>query len=98
MPLHYIKIVVAVLWIRIGFNADPDPAFFVNADPDPAFFQCGSGSRVLITKNWKKFTAEKLIIFVDQKLQFTYPKASKKDVQATEKSASLKREHPALQN
>ncbi len=33
----------AVLRIRIGFNADPDPAFFVNADPvtdpdpDPGF-------------------------------------------------------------
>ncbi len=25
------------LWIRIGFNADPNPAFLVNADPDPAF-------------------------------------------------------------
>ncbi len=25
----------AVLWIRIGFNADPDPGLFVNADPDP---------------------------------------------------------------
>jgi len=26
-----------VMWIRISFNADPDPdpAFFVNADPDP---------------------------------------------------------------
>ncbi len=24
-----------VLWIRIGFDADPDPAFLVNADPDP---------------------------------------------------------------
>jgi hypothetical protein len=24
-----------VLWICIGFNADPDPAFEVNADPDP---------------------------------------------------------------
>jgi hypothetical protein len=24
----------AVLRIRIGFNTDPDPAFFVNADPD----------------------------------------------------------------
>jgi hypothetical protein len=23
------------LWIRIGFNADPDPAFCLNADPDP---------------------------------------------------------------
>jgi hypothetical protein len=27
---------VAVLWILIGFNANPDPAFWVNADPDPA--------------------------------------------------------------
>ncbi len=26
-----------MLWIRIGFNADPDtdPAFYLNADPDP---------------------------------------------------------------
>jgi hypothetical protein len=24
-----------VLWIRIGFNADPDPAFYLDADPDP---------------------------------------------------------------
>jgi hypothetical protein len=42
-----------VLWIRIGFNVDPDPAFYLNANPDPAFYlnadsdsdpdpQCGS--------------------------------------------------------
>ena len=24
-----------VLRIRIGFNADPDPAVYLNADPDP---------------------------------------------------------------
>jgi hypothetical protein len=24
-----------VFRIRIGFNADPDPAFYLNADPDP---------------------------------------------------------------
>jgi hypothetical protein len=24
-----------VLWIRIGFNADSDPAFYLNADLDP---------------------------------------------------------------
>jgi hypothetical protein len=24
-------------WIRIDFNADPDPAFLVNVDPDPGF-------------------------------------------------------------
>ncbi len=26
---------LAVLWIRIGFNMDPDLAFYLNADPDP---------------------------------------------------------------
>jgi hypothetical protein len=25
----------AVLWIRTGFHADPDPAFYLNADTDP---------------------------------------------------------------
>jgi hypothetical protein len=25
----------AVMWICIGFNVDPDPAFYLNADPDP---------------------------------------------------------------
>ncbi len=29
-PLKY-----AVFRIRIGFNADPDPAFYLDADPDP---------------------------------------------------------------
>ncbi len=24
-----------VLWIGIGFNADPDPAFYLKEDPDP---------------------------------------------------------------
>jgi hypothetical protein len=24
-----------VLWIRIGFNANPDPAFYLNGDLDP---------------------------------------------------------------
>jgi len=36
-----------------------------------------------MTKNWKKFTAEKNLYFVDQKLHFTYPKASIKYVQDT---------------
>jgi hypothetical protein len=34
----------------------------------------------------KKFTAEKISMFFYQKLQFTYPQASKKDVQATEEA------------
>jgi hypothetical protein len=25
----------AVFWIRYGFNADPDPDFYLNVDPDP---------------------------------------------------------------
>jgi hypothetical protein len=32
------SILEAVLWIRTGFNADPDPAFYLNADPDPAVY------------------------------------------------------------
>jgi hypothetical protein len=35
----------------------------MNTDPDPGF----------MTKNCKKFTAEKKLLFGDQKLQFTYP-------------------------
>jgi hypothetical protein len=30
--MSYLK---PVLLIRIGFNADPDPAFYFNTDPDP---------------------------------------------------------------
>jgi hypothetical protein len=45
-----------------GFNADPD------MDPDPAFFVnargSGSRSKVLKTKNLKKFIAEKKHIFL----------------------------------
>jgi hypothetical protein len=39
-----------VLWIRIVFNADPDPAFYLNADPDSGsqtsadLWGAGSGS------------------------------------------------------
>jgi hypothetical protein len=31
----YIYRRIRVFRIRIGFNADPDPAFYLNADPDP---------------------------------------------------------------
>jgi hypothetical protein len=41
-----------------------------------------------MTKNWKKFTAEKKSIFLDQKLPFTYPWAFIKDYQATEEAFS----------
>jgi hypothetical protein len=42
-----------VLWIRIGFNADSDPAFLVNADPDPD----------LMIKNWKNLQLRKFMFF-----------------------------------
>jgi hypothetical protein len=45
-----------------------------------------------MTKNWKKFTAEKNIKFFLVQKQFTYPKASIKDVQVTKEAfSSLKR-------
>jgi hypothetical protein len=49
--------------IRIGFNADPDPAFLVNLDPDPGDF---------ITKNWKKYTAEIFFLFSHFRNFFTF--------------------------
>ncbi len=35
MLIHNNAGFTAVLWIRIEFNADPDPAYLVKADPDP---------------------------------------------------------------
>ncbi len=69
--------------------ADPHP-FRPDPDPDPAFqAEYRSGSRALMTKNCKKITAEKNFqFFFDQKLQFTYPQASIKNVQVTEEAFS----------
>ncbi len=40
----------------------------------PLRIRIQSGSRALMTKNWKKITAEKkFTFFFDQKLQFTFP-------------------------
>jgi hypothetical protein len=68
-----------------GFNdtdTDSDPSFQVN--PDPIWI--------------RGFDDQKLIFYlIDQKLQFTYRKASIKGVQVTGEAFSLKREHPALQ-
>ncbi len=51
-PAAFVEILQKpVLWIRIGFNADPDPVFYLNVDPDPDQGSqtnadpCGSGSR-----------------------------------------------------
>ncbi len=61
-----------MLWIRIGFNADPD----TDADPDPAFFvnlliwiqiQGFDDQKLEKIYSWKKIDT------FDQKLQCTYP-------------------------
>jgi hypothetical protein len=60
------------------FGRVVDPYSFF-PDPDPEFeagdqYGSGSGSRALMTKIWKKITAENFFLFFfDQKLQFTYP-------------------------
>ncbi len=67
----------AVLWIRIGFNADLDPAFYFNEDLDPGSQtdadSCGSGSYsdFEVTKSFTYLTLKN--DFLDQKLQFSYP-------------------------
>jgi hypothetical protein len=38
----------SVLWIRIGFSADPDPAFNLNADRDPTRIQEAKTMRIRI--------------------------------------------------
>ncbi len=47
-------------------------------------------SQGLMTKDWKKFTAGKLLIIFWPKLQFTYPQAAIKEVQATEEACTSK--------
>ncbi len=47
-----------VMWIRDGYNPDPDPAFFLAADPDPGSqinaetSGSGSWSNFPVTKSW----------------------------------------------
>jgi hypothetical protein len=58
---------------------DPDPAFQGNTDPDPDLIQIQGFDDQKLKKK-----AENIIsLFLYQKLQFTYPQASIKDVQAT---------------
>jgi hypothetical protein len=56
----------------------------VNLDPDPWFSEPKT--------EWKN-----QLKFFGQKMQFTYPKASIKNVKAQEKLSALKRDHPALE-
>jgi hypothetical protein len=76
---------------------EDDEGWFLSTVLDPHLFQCGSGfillgqcgslsssgSRALTTK-CKVLHLDKNPIFYYKKLQFIYPKASKKDVQPTE--------------
>ncbi len=74
-----------IIFCRVSTSVVDPYSFFPGPDPDPEFAvgdQYGSGfririqygSRALMTKSWKKITAEKKRkFFFDQKLQFTYP-------------------------
>ncbi len=62
-------------------DPDPDTAFQVKGDSESISVSGSeSGSRVLVTKN---ATENLYSLFLNQKLQFTYPLAFPKDVQAT---------------
>jgi hypothetical protein len=39
LPLSFHLVIITVVEIRSGFNADPDLAFYLNADPDPGGFK-----------------------------------------------------------
>ncbi len=81
------------------------------ADPDPAFFSyCGSGSgsssgsRVLMTKNWKNLKLKKIkaeiffFMFWIKNCNFLILRPLKRTPKLQEKPSALKRKHPAIQN
>jgi hypothetical protein len=59
--IHFLRIRsrIRIQMIRVDANTDPD----TDPDPDPIQIRIQSGSRALMTKNWKKITAEKKINF-----------------------------------
>jgi hypothetical protein len=61
------------------------------------FPKCGSESRVLMTKNFTKFTAVKLnfFAFLYRKFLFSYPYASIKDAQASGEAFIPKKRTPS---
>ncbi len=76
-----------MLWIRNNFITAPDP--------DPTFQSFRIGMRPLIKGHVKK---DEIQVYISSytmtlKLQFTYPKASKNDVQVTEEASARKRKH-----
>ncbi len=54
-----------------------------------------SGSRVFMTKYWKKFTAEKFLI---KNYNLPIPRPPYRTSKLQKKPSALKRKHPALQN
>jgi hypothetical protein len=60
--IDLMRIRIDLIWIRIQ-----------NFSNYGSGFGLSSGSRVLMTKNWKKIKADKKLYFFDQKLQFTNP-------------------------
>jgi hypothetical protein len=69
--------------------SDPDSLI---PDPDPAcYVEYRSWSRVLMTRNSRRKKHNRkfcYIFFFDQKLQFTHPKTSIKDIQTTREAFS----------
>jgi hypothetical protein len=53
------------------------------ADPDPEFLSTRIQIQGFDDQNWKKINLTKNFIFIFFQFQFTYPKASTKEVQAT---------------
>ncbi len=41
-----IKLKCIFQWIRIGFNADPDPAFYLEVNPDSGSLNQGGSLRI----------------------------------------------------
>jgi hypothetical protein len=52
-------------WKKFGFGSATllEDIYNILGVSDPNWFQCGSGSRFLMTRSEKKFTAETLIFF-----------------------------------
>jgi hypothetical protein len=87
LELHFSMESSPFILIVVSSVSDPEPAFLVHAeldaDPDPNPDE-DPGFRSKIKKNLQL----KNNFFLNQKLPFTYPSASIKDVHATEKAIS----------
>jgi hypothetical protein len=82
------------LYILAGTVAGSSSVACVSGSSNIGQSGSGSGYRVLMTKNWKKFSAEIFLkIFLNQKLQFTNPKASIKGRPIYKKSFQLSHEN-----